>query len=176
MRDTDQLSKRLAIIQLIAKHPGDIGKTKIQKIVYFLQESLSVSLGYRFRMHHYGPYSDQLDGILSLSKSLGFVDIEPDDDGWGFRVTPLEAEGRELLERFDVTQLSNFEALERTIEDLGYLDTPKLELRATIHFVGGPESNKLIDETVATVKHLKPRFSEAEIKSAYEELKEESLI
>ena len=77
MRNQELLDKRIAFIRRIVDRCDDIGKTKIQKISYFLQESVGAELGYRFRIHYYGPYSDDLDDALSFAESLGFVDIEP---------------------------------------------------------------------------------------------------
>ena len=89
MANEELLSRRIAVIRRIVGRHRDIGKTKIQKIVYFLQESVDVPLKYPFRMHYYGPYSDELDGNLSLTESIGYIDINPDPNGFGYHVTPV---------------------------------------------------------------------------------------
>ena len=58
MRDTDLRERRVAAIKLIVDRLKDTGKTKLQKILYFTQEEIGAPLGYRFRMHHYGPFSE----------------------------------------------------------------------------------------------------------------------
>jgi len=45
--------------QAIAQSEGFIGRTAVQKIMYFLK-ALDVPMKYKFRLHHYGPYSDEL--------------------------------------------------------------------------------------------------------------------
>ena len=88
MVNEELLARRIELVREIVRSSGDIGKTKIQKIMYFLQESVGAPLMYPFRMHYYGPYSDELDGILSLTKSLRYIDINPDPNGFGYHVTP----------------------------------------------------------------------------------------
>ena len=66
MSDNELDVRRLAFIQVIVERHDDVGKTKLQKISYFFQEALSIPLKYRFRMHYFGPYSDDLDDALSL--------------------------------------------------------------------------------------------------------------
>ena len=78
MNNEELLDKRFAFVRRIVSQRNNIGKTKIQKICYFLQEAVGVELMYPFRMHYYGPYSDELDRTLSLASSVGFIDIMPD--------------------------------------------------------------------------------------------------
>jgi hypothetical protein len=44
---------------LSQKEGGYLGRTAIQKILYFLQV-LGVPMRYRFEIHHYGPYCDEV--------------------------------------------------------------------------------------------------------------------
>ena len=44
MIDEELLPLRFACLEKIVEHPADIGKTKIQKITYFLQEAVGVPL------------------------------------------------------------------------------------------------------------------------------------
>jgi len=45
--------------QASAQGGGFVGRTAVQKIMYFLK-ALDVPMKYKFRLHHYGPYSDDL--------------------------------------------------------------------------------------------------------------------
>ena len=74
----------------IIRQLGDAGKIKIQKLTYFLQESLGIGAGYLFRMYHYGPYSEDLDTDMTRLKLEGYVNITPDADGYGFHVMPAD--------------------------------------------------------------------------------------
>ena len=85
----DRLWERLAVIQqIVDQSNSDVGKTRVQKTVYFLQEEVGVLLGYSFKMHYFGPYSDTLDGNLSFAATLGLVNIAPELSGFGYHITP----------------------------------------------------------------------------------------
>ena len=77
---------KLAILYDVIKALEDVGKTRIQKTVYFLQEAFGVPLSYSFRMHHYGPYSEEVETDISRLKMTGYVFVKPDLQGYGFHV------------------------------------------------------------------------------------------
>ena len=180
MANEELLSRRIAVIRRIVGRHRDIGKTKIQKIVYFLQESVDVPLKYPFRMHYYGPYSDELDGNLSLTKSLGYIDIDSDPNGFGYHVTPVEEmegaswQGYEMSDDPEVRRLTD--SIDGAVDILGQLDTPQIELYATIHLISGLKGNSSKEQTLQMVKRLKPKFSTQEISRSYQQLKKADLI
>ena len=154
----NQLARRVAFIERVVRNSRDIGKTKIQKVLYFLQESLGVPLNYRFRMHYFGPYSDEIDNALSLSKSLGRIDIQPDSGGFGYHVTPVEIDDDTPWQDYDPSKDSDIEIsvadIDKTIGILAEIDTPQIELYATIHFVYHHKSELSKTQTVTTVKRI----------------------
>ena len=176
MSNSELTDRRIAFIRRIVDRCDNIGKTKIQKISYFLQESVGVDLSYPFRMHYYGPYSDELDRALSLTKSLGFIDIKPDPDGFGYHVTSVEDREDTGITEYEVSNEPDFDQIDQAIAVLGRLETHELELYATIHFIGGPKGKRSKDQTSETVKKLKPKFSKDYIDRAYSTLKEAKLI
>ena len=176
MNDADLLERRLTTIQRIVANCENTGKTKIQKISYFLQESLDVPLKYPFRIHYYGPYSDQLDNVLSLAHSMGRIEIEPDPDWFGYHVTSTERPTSSQHEEDGQSKDIQPEPIDSVIRRLGSLETYELELYATIHFIGRPERGTSKEETVSTVCKLKPKFTENKISHAYDVLKRGNLI
>ena len=180
MRNEYLLARRIAVIRHIVGRSGDLGKTKIQKIVYFLQESVSVPLKYPFRMHYYGPYSDELDGNLSLTKSLGYIDIHPDPDGFGYHVTPVKERGNTSWQGYTMSEDPEVRELTGIIDDaidiLGQLETPQIELYATIHLISRLKGHSSERQTLQTVKKLKPKFSVEHIDYSYQKLKKANLI
>lgn len=170
------LSRRMVFIRRIVDRCTDIGKTKIQKISYFLQESIGVPLMYPFRMHYYGPYSDELDRVLSLARSVGFIDIKPDPDGFGYHVTPIEESESSWLQEYDISEDPNITQIDETIRVLGSIETFRLELYATIHFIDRTEGEQSKDQTLKIVKRLKPKFTDDQIELAYQTLSKASLI
>ena len=176
MRDQELLFLRLAIIGRIVAACNDVGKTRIQKIAYFLQESIGVPLKYPFRMHYFGPYSDELDGVLSLAKAIGAVDISPDPEGFGYHVTPGTEFEDNWSQAYDVLKDPKVETIEKAIRDLASLETSELELYATIHYISKADEGLARDEVIRTVGNLKPKFNEDTIDGAFQNLQEASLI
>ncbi len=176
MTSDELLNRRLVSIQRIADRCDDLGKTKVQKISYFLQEAVGAPLMYPFRIHYFGPYSEELDRILSLSKSVGLVDIQPDPNGFGFHVTPLEEGDRSWLIEYEAARQPEIKQIDKVIEILGNIETPRLELYATIHFVFQGEGQNDKDQTLEIVKRLKPKFTDGQRESAYQHLKEVEFI
>lgn len=180
MSNEDILARRVAVIRHIVSRSGDLGKTQVQKIVYFLQESVGVPLKYRYRMHYYGPYSDELDGNLSLTESIGYIDINPDPNGFGYHVTPVKERGNTSWQGYTMSEDPEVRELTGVIDDaidiLGQLDTPQIELYATIHLISRLKGHSSKLKTLKTVKRLKPRFSVEHINYSYQKLKKANLI
>ena len=166
MSDTDLLVRRLAAIQCIVEQSKDIGKTKIQKIVYFLQEGSGVPLHYSFRMHHYGPFSDEIDSGISALQSAGYIDVNHDLQGYGYHISPASADQLP----WDSELAKYREEMTQAITELGVLDTSDLELYATIHFVQQLLKKPTKDAVINNVSRLKPRFSPQTIGAAYNQL------
>ena len=63
---------------IIAAHPGNkvIGRTRLQKSVKLLQR-LGVPTDFSYKLHHYGPYSEDLQAEIRLLENLGFIKEEP---------------------------------------------------------------------------------------------------
>ena len=174
--------RRLAFIQKIVDRAvdshGDIGKTKVQKISYFLQEAVGIPLNYRFRMHYFGPYSNDLDNTLSLSEALGYVEIKPDPNGFGFHVTPGQVRENTWFQDYEMEKDTDadVEFVDDVIDILAGLQTHILELYATVHLLAGPNGNMSKDEALSTVGKVKPKFSADTIEDAYDALRGASLI
>ena len=146
---------KLAILYEVVEALKDVGKTQIQKTVYFLQAAFGVPLNYSFRMHHYGPYSGEVETDISRLKMTGYLFVKPDLQGYGFHVGVLdspEPEWQALTSPYK-QQVDSVLSLTqgKQISDL--------ELMATLHFVdhltGEPSQYELIE----TVHGLKPKFS-----------------
>lgn len=155
-----------AVHRLISLTPR-MGKTKLQKLTYFLQESASVPLGYRFKMHHYGPFAEALETDLARLRLAGQVHVSPDPSGYGFQIAAdasiPDEEWRGSVEPFstEVTQV---------LEVFGQWPIAKLELAATIHFVERLLRNATPTEVIEKTMALKPKFGEGYVFSVYDEL------
>ena len=172
MSDPGLLIKRLAAIQCIVEQSQDIGKTKVQKIIYFLQEGLRVPLMYRFRMHHYGPFSEDIDSGISALQSAGYIEVTHDTQGYGYHITPVS--GKQLPWDQELGEYK--EEMTKAINALKVLDASDLELLATVHFVRHLLEEASKEDVLDNVSGLKPKFTRQTIQSAYDQLVSNNLI
>jgi len=151
-----------------------VGRTHVQKWVYFLKR-LGYDLGYRFVMHHYGPYSFELASDLDVMASLGLIQVRRHEDDDGFEIIPRDNIGIAFLTQSQRQQWEdNVKAL---LSKVRKRPTKDLELMATADFVGDvrkrltgqtPEKQTVFD----LLKTIKPGGSEADYNRAIEELRQ----
>ena len=163
---------RLAVLHKVVSHLDDVGKTRLQKLCYFLQEAFDVPTKYPFRMHHYGPYAEALDTDMARLRLTGYVDIAPDPEGYGFHITPIDSP----LEEWHQFTESYGRSVDNLIEIFSDRPTSELELAATIHFVKNLLSDIPEYEVLSRVKALKPKFTECYIHELHAELEQLGLL
>jgi len=160
------------LVAHIAKRLGgehNLGKTKLQKLVYLLRELKGVRVGYDFRFYNYGPYSDSLSGDLGYLQSLEAVKVSYDPFMNMYDI--VAGEKAEVLEEKASDFLRDNQAdLDEVIERFGRRQAKDLELISTIVFVV-KSGIRQEGELIAKVEELKPKFDRAEIRDALEELK-----
>ena len=161
-----------AVLHRLVSDLEDVGKIQLQKLAYFLQESYGIPLGYTFRMHHYGPYSRELDDDLLKLRLMGFIDMQAAISGYGFHVTKLcdaEPGWAKALARYE-SQLGD------VIEKLGDMPAYLLEVYATIHYVSQLVEGASAEQIEGIVHHLKPKFLPDYIAAAREQLQQLGLL
>ena len=158
---------RLAILHRMISELKGAGKTRLQKLGYFLQEAMGIPTTYSFRMHHYGPYAEALETDIARLSLTGYIEIEPDSQGYGFHIKAID----DPLEEWSRLVEPYIEAIGRAIGVFGNRQTHELELAATIHFVNSLLTDASTDEVLVRVKSLKPRFTESYIHDVHSELK-----
>lgn len=157
------------LVRRAAKENKDLGKTQLQKMVYFLQE-IGIQMNYHFEMYHYGPYCFELADDLGRLGTLGILKITPDEEGYGYHILAGEHLEKGLSGETDLSQYS--EQLNWVTEKLSSVSAATIELLATIQFVrnamqkrGGSASK---EEIVDKVKQLKPKFKKSQIGEKYD--------
>ena len=168
--DTSRL--RLAVVHGLVGALEDAGKIKIQKLIYLLQEGYGVPLHYVFKMHHYGPFCEDIETDIGRLQMTGYVSVSRDPDGYGFHVRPSGEAEQEWKALFN--PLSDH--VQRVASLFGNRPAYDLELIATIHFVSGLLEDRSEGNLLRQVKSLKPRFEEEFIKERYSELRKEGLL
>jgi len=164
--ELEEKEARFAIIRYLVDKLEDAGKTKIQKIIYFLQEAFGVPLSYVYTMYYFGPYSDELDNDLLDMKLQDYLDIRPDPNGYGYHVRP----GSELIASIDDTINPWAGQLDKCVDKFGGFPALYLELFGTLYFVKHSEDKPTEDEIIKKVKMLKPKFDMSVIKEYYGKL------
>jgi uncharacterized protein len=156
-----------AIVALVQNTQTRIGKTQVQKLVYFAQDC-GVPLEYRYEIYHYGPYSFELSHDLGSLDSLGVINIDSAPGGFGFDISVGK-----FAEKFRL-EPKHLKKVEKVINEFGSNTPAQLEVKATIHFVHSVIKKKLSgkakSEVIQRVRALKPRFSEEFVKKCYSDL------
>lgn len=161
---------RFVIIRYLVDKLTDVGKTKTQKIIYFLQYVFGIPLEYVYKMHYFGPYSEELNDDLIDMRSHGYIDIERDPNGYGYHVTP----GNEAVDSMANMKKEHVKKLDNCLEKLGAFDLSDLELLGAIHFVKNVALTPIKDksEVIEMVARLKPAFGESKIEESYKALED----
>lgn len=143
---------RSAVIFSLVRRLGDVGKTKIQKLVYMLQAAYELPLGCNFFLHQYGPYSEEVDTGISNLSLMGYIAVRPDPNGYGYHLTPVS--------KPEPGWMAVEDSLESEMSDLlgklGAFEAWELELVATIHFLHA--EGVQASEIVPSVESIKPKF------------------
>lgn len=156
------------IVSLVQNAPARLGKTQVQKLVYFAQDC-GIPLQYKYEIYHYGPYSFELSHELGSLDSLGVLNIQSDPSGFGFDISTGK-----FADRFELDPKYQ-KKIDKVIRHFGSNTPAQLEVKATIHFVHSvlnkkTSMNKTKYEVVQKVHALKPRFTQEFIKGCYSEL------
>ena len=156
--------------RLVRSDGQRLGKTKLQKLVYFCKAS-GVPMPYTFDMYYYGPFSQELAEDMDRLEILGLVERREEKDGPadyrpGQRADEAISCYAGALREYDTS-------IGRTIMAFGPMSARELELHATVHYVRGSGGReRSLDQTVEAVRVVKgSRFSPEEIRSAFEYLR-----
>ena len=135
-------------VAYVAAHAKIRGKKALQKLVYFLQET-GIPMGCSFRMHLYGPYSNEVAQEYVEFVATEILKEVPHSHSFeqGTNCQIFLSEHHEKVE-------PHKEKLNRIIKVLGKLSPMELEMYATTHFIasalyetyGISESEKIINE------------------------------
>ena len=152
------------------------GNLAIQKLVYLLQEIFHVNLGYKFGLHHLGPYSRDLSSDVGLGEQVGLW------NSWD----ELFSSGKGMGKRFKVTKKKIPESLRNqavkiweeaepriklAMKNLRGTQGRELELIATIHYLRNVQ--KVGEESLVEVlRTLKPKFTEDNVEDGKSKLSE----
>jgi uncharacterized protein len=111
-----------------------VGKTRLQKTVYFL-ESLHQGFGFEFSYHHYGPYSEELTEVTHDAKALGMLNINYHISQQGTEYAVFSAANLPPQDQDDDTEVGDDIIRRKILMVLSKFDSVELELAATADFL-----------------------------------------
>jgi len=159
---------------------GFLGRTALQKILYFLQIS-GVPMKYRFDLYHYGPYCDLISRDVEWLLADGVLKDESTNPiKYSNYRTSDEAD--ELLEihRKDLEMYKTI--IDTVVKALLPLKPDHLEMLATLDYVyryiragggEGPWKKRVIDRFMQVKKD---KFQYSQVSSSYEALERANLV
>jgi len=178
-----------ALLALVVKEAGQameasgegyLGRTALQKIVYFLKV-FGVPMRYRFDVHHYGPFCPNIlseADWMTVTETIEDKSTDPDRYS-NYRIGNA---GEALIDEFD----EELEPYRETVHDIVSALAPwtpeSLELLSTLHYAYRELSVSLErppkkKELTERFREFKPdRFDEEEINDAINCLKKAKLI
>ncbi|KFD40817.1 hypothetical protein HY02_01050 [Peptococcaceae bacterium SCADC1_2_3] len=145
------------------------GKKALQKLVYFCAEA-GVPIYANFRLHIYGPYSNEVAEELGEAVTREIVKVSP--DGYSFS---KGFSGDKYLSRDYGNIEANREKIQKVLDVFGGFTPLELELYATIHFIATALSEaygKVTKERVVNEVYRAKgdKFNVERIESAYQDL------
>jgi uncharacterized protein YwgA len=161
-----------ALITFLAgKNISNLGKTKLQKLVFFMKAVKNIPVDYSYRFYTYGPYCDELSGDISYLEAVNALDISSDINGFGFVIR--EGEKSAFMKNKARDFLAKFENdINDIIEKFKNKNANEMELLSTIVYLNKREdvcrANKKC--LVERIRELKPHFSLSKIQSGIDEL------
>jgi len=155
----------IKIVEALENKGRWCGKTVLQKLVYFLQEIAQIPIKYRFLLYYYGPYSRELNNDLYYLEFLNAIKITY--LGEGYRIS-LGEDKDFILEKGRDFLKAHQSQFRKIVDHFHNFDARTLELLATIVYIQKDAKRKgekiTKEELLDSVKKIKIKFSEREIK------------
>ena len=161
---------------------GYFGRTALQKVMYFLKV-LGTPMQYRFEIHHYGPFCDQVSNDVDLLTADGVVTDQARTTSSRYSNFGIDPNGPadELLTRHAVFVKQNKELVKKVVDVFGGLDPRRLELYSTLHYAYRYEiaGKKTVSQEAIVARFTEykdDKFSVDEVHAALEVLTKATLI
>jgi uncharacterized protein len=175
---------RLGLLtDLVVKAPGMRGRTALVKLVYLLQTTKGVPLGYDFRLHTYGPFDSDVLNDLGTIETLGGAQSKvvrfESGRGYAYEYEPGPA-APAVLKRAALMLERHRDAIQWAANEFGRSSAADLELLTTIVFADREAAQRndhiSFNELAKRVKDVKPRFSTLQITKEIEKAKSKGLL
>jgi len=172
------LGNRLAVfVQFAEKTSGNLGRTQLMKLCYFLQAFRGVPLGYNFSLYSYGPFDSEVLSDLQTAESMSVLhtEIQYYPGGYKYDIQPGE-KGEKAKANASPFIAEHQRDIDWVSNKFGRWPAADLELASTIAYVSEEEGIEDRDELIERVKLVKPHFSHKQIRSQLDWLVSEQLL
>ncbi len=170
MKDSQREALVLEFVRRLKAAGSWCGETHVQKSTYFLQELMTVPLGFNFIFYKHGPYSFDLNDQLTALQSNGLVDLRSHEPyGPHLHASPA---GAEYLGLFPKTIARYEQALGFVVDKLARRNVAELERLATALYVRKELPNDDEETRARRVTQLKPHVSIQEARFALREVED----
>lgn len=160
----------MGLLCLVIKnsHGGDVGRTKLQKMIYFADRYLDWDVG-DYRLHYYGPYSRNISLTLKTVQSGLVKETIPDSGPYKYSVTEM---GEQFLADFakHVCDADRIQHAEELFGELSEWSREHLEIAATIDYVQRSNPGMSRDDLLKRVRAIKDNFQFDFISETYDKL------
>ena len=159
---------------------GYVGRTALQKILYFMQRS-GIPMRYKFDIYHYGPYCDRIVRDVEMLVADGVLrDASADRERYS-NYRP-DAAASELLAAHAADLEPHFPLIRAVVQKLLPLQPEHLELLATLDYLfrqlkaggGSGPWKELVLQRFFEVK--KAKFPAEQVTAAYDSMVEANLV
>lgn len=166
------LERFVTILSLLENAQRNVGKTFIQKGIYILQEGLKEDLDYKYKLHFYGPFSQELANDIDALHDMGLINVDYDVNRNGYQIE-ITDRGRDFLRKFGNHGVK-VEKIKKVLLLIGKEQVRGMELIGTVLYFAKLTCDD--SEIKKLVNMVKPHFSDNEIEEALKRLKEEGII
>lgn len=153
---------------------GYLGRTAIQKILYFLQIA-GVPMRYAFDIYHYGPYCDRVTRDVELLLADGVLRDASTSPGKYSNYRPAGG-ADELIESQASVLGPHLKTITTVVQNLLPLEPNHLELLATLDYLyrqlrAGGGAGPWMDRVICRFREVKKdKFPVDEVRAAYDSM------
>lgn len=153
------LDNEYALIRLFDVAPTISGRKRFQKVVYLLQQ-IGIPYTEKFRYHHFGPYSSELQAEMDNLVNYELIDESYTGETYVYKITD---KGKKFSEQYNTLNNRNFELPEQLVRQIIDTDTPVLELASTYAYLleMGYKREEAVVKAIELKPHLQNRLDEA---------------
>jgi hypothetical protein len=172
------LARRLGVFVKLAEDlGGNLGRTSLMKLCYFLQTLRGVPLKYNFSLYSYGPFDSEILSDLQAGESMGVLQAEVEHYPGGYKYDIRPSDKSEKVKEIAKDFLAGHKKdIDWVTNVFGKRSAADLELLSTILFVEDEESINDDTKLAERVNSVKPHFPVPQIEAQISWLRKSALL